>query len=216
LIRALVPAKTLAEAKGRLADALNPDERSDLALAMLEDVLRTLNDARSVSDVSVVSPDSAVLELSARLGAQPIAESAKVRGINEALTHALRAMSPHPGALLVVLGDVPGISGAEIERLLAKLPPRGIAAAPSSDGGTSALAMRPAGVIPFQFGPDSFTAHRAAAARFQVEFERVDLPSLRLDVDTPADVRQLLTEGRDSATRRLLKRLGLENRLAAA
>ena len=42
MIRALVPAKALGEAKGRLASVLSEIERRKLALAMLEDVVRTL------------------------------------------------------------------------------------------------------------------------------------------------------------------------------
>ena len=60
MIAALVPAKALDQAKGRLAAILNENERRGLALAMLEDVLRVLRSAEVIESVSVVSPDESV------------------------------------------------------------------------------------------------------------------------------------------------------------
>ncbi len=83
MIRALVPAKALGEAKGRLSAVLSETERRKLALAMLEDVVRALNAVAAIESVSVVSPDSEVLSLAAELDASPVAESANVRGLNQ-------------------------------------------------------------------------------------------------------------------------------------
>ncbi len=216
MIHALVPAKTLAEAKGRLASALSAIERRDLVLAMLQDVLGALMNVRAITGVSVVSPSREVLELAARLGAQPIAETADVRGMNQALNRAVSALSPPPGAVLVVLGDLPEVTRDDIGRLLAAMPERGVAAAPSSDGGTSALALRPPGVIPFRFGRESFAAHRREARGARVEFRVVRLPSLSRDMDTPEDLRELLTRPETTMTQQLLARLGLADRLVIA
>ena len=74
MIRALVPAKALGEAKGRLGSLLSEIERRKLALAMLEDVVRALKAVPAIESVSVVSPDSDVLSLAAELDASPVAE----------------------------------------------------------------------------------------------------------------------------------------------
>ena len=216
MIRAVVPAKTLAEAKGRLASILSVSERREFVLSMLDDVLTALLSVRAISGVSVVSPDREVLGLAGRLGATPIAESANVRGMNQALNRAVSAMSPAPDALIVVLADLPEITRADVERLLAELPEHGAAACPSSDGGTSALALQPPGVIPFCFGPDSFAAHRREAQRSGVEFREVRLQSLALDMDTPEDLRDLLSRPALTATQRLLDRMKVADRLAVA
>ena len=114
MIRALVPAKALGEAKGRLSSVLSDVERRKLALAMLEDVVRALKAVAAIESVSVVSPDSDVLGLAAKLDASPVAESANVRGLNQALARALSSMSPKPEALLIVLGDVPEATAGDI------------------------------------------------------------------------------------------------------
>ena len=164
----------------------------------------------------MVSPDDDVRSLASRLGAAPIAESANVRGINQALVRALSAMSPQPDALLIVLGDLPEIDPGDVRRLLDELPERGAAAAPSDDGGTSALAVRPPDVMEYRFGPDSFAAHREEARRAGVEFREVRLPSLSHDVDSPDDLRRLASQRGATATHEVVRRLGLAERLVGA
>jgi 2-phospho-L-lactate guanylyltransferase len=213
MIRALVPAKTLVEAKGRLASALSENERRDLVLAMLEDVLTALARVPAIDSVSVVSPDNDVLHLAAQLGANPIAESAGVRGMNQALTRALSAMSPQLDTLVVVLADLPEISPADVGTAIDTLPERGVLVCPSDDGGTSLLAVRPPNVIPFSFGPRSAAAHRQAAEGAGVEYRELTLDSLRRDVDSPQDLLRLLDHSQGGATQRLLAPLELGERL---
>ena len=73
---AVVPAKSLATAKGRLGSLLVPDERRALATALLADVLAALRATTSVERVLVVSADDAVLALAETLGATPLREPA--------------------------------------------------------------------------------------------------------------------------------------------
>lgn len=209
----MVPAKTLGEAKGRLADTLTAAERRQLALAMLEDVLTTLRAVPAIEGISVVSPDSEVSALSERLGATPIAESANVRGINQALKRAISVISPRPDALIVVPADLPEITPRDVEDVLEALPERGVAGAPSKDGGTSALALRPPDVIPFRFGPDSFAEHQAEAKKAGVPMAVVSSGSWMRDVDSPDDLRELLLHPGETATQRLLSKLGLAERM---
>ena len=216
MIRALVPAKALGEAKGRLASVLSEIERRKLALAMLEDVVRTLKAVPAIESVSVVSPDAEVLGLAAQLDASPVAESASVRGLNRALARAVSAMSPTPDALLIVLGDVPEATPGDIETLLAALPERGIAICPSTDKGTGALALRPPDVIGFRFGEGSFLRHRREATAIGVPAKVVRIESLSHDVDSPEDLRDLLSRPGKTATHRLLAELGVAERLEQA
>ena len=76
MIAALVPAKALDQAKGRLAAVLSEDERRELALAMLEDVLRALQAVSRLDLIAVVSPDAEVL---ARAWSAQIRLNAKYR-----------------------------------------------------------------------------------------------------------------------------------------
>jgi 2-phospho-L-lactate/phosphoenolpyruvate guanylyltransferase len=212
VIAALVPAKALDQAKGRLAAILGEDERRQLALTMLEDVVRALKAVAAIDSVAVVSPDGDVRALASNLGTATIEEPASVRGINQALTYALGVMSPRPEALVIVLADVPEIDPGDVAAALGQLPERGLVICPSYDKGTGLLAMRPAGVIPFRFGTQSFSLHKREAAAQGLRAEVVRAESLARDIDSPDDLRALLGRPGDTATHRLLGRLDIAAR----
>src|SRR5688500_476739 len=99
----VVPVKSLERAKSRLSQVLRPLDRAALTLAMLEDVLAACL-AQPGWQTWVISPDEAVLEVSARRRARPVAEEepgllAAVRQVEERAHGA--------DALAVVLGDLP-------------------------------------------------------------------------------------------------------------
>ena len=54
--------------------------------------------------------------------------------------------------------------------------------------GTNALLMCPAGLIEYDFGGDSFARHCERAKQAGARLEVVELPSLGLDLDLPADL----------------------------
>src|SRR5260370_21670163 len=54
---AIIPVKGLVESKSRLARSLSPEDKKKLILALLEDVLAAVKEAKVCSRVLVVSPD---------------------------------------------------------------------------------------------------------------------------------------------------------------
>jgi 2-phospho-L-lactate guanylyltransferase len=204
VIAAIVPAKALDRAKGRLAELLNEDERRRLALAMLEDVVNALMGVEVIDSILVVSPDREVLERARELGAGALEEPDSVRGINQALAHASASFDPAPDGLLALLADVPAVTSAEIRSVIAGAPDRGAAICPSRARGTSALFLRPPGVIPFRFGELSFQAHKRQAAALRIPTKVIHIESLERDIDEPDDLRWLIDRGGDTATHRLL------------
>ncbi len=217
MIAAIVPAKALDEAKTRLAAVLSEEERRRLALAMLEDVLAALACVSRLDTVWVVSPDDEVLELARRSGVEAIAEPESVRGLHGALIHAQDVMSPRsPDAVLVVLADVPAVSAGDVDRVLDTLgSDSGAVICPSSAGGTSVLALRPAGAIPFRFGPGSSALHQEEATTRGVPMQVLNIESLARDIDEPGDLLYILRNPRETATRRLLSELRVGERLGA-
>jgi 2-phospho-L-lactate guanylyltransferase len=106
-----------------------------------------------------------------------------------------------------LLADVPLISSEDIRLALGALPERGLVICPSHDNGTSLLAMRPAGLVPFRFGPKSFSLHKREAAARGVPAEVMRIDSLARDIDTPDDLRALASQEGGTTTHRLLERL---------
>jgi 2-phospho-L-lactate/phosphoenolpyruvate guanylyltransferase len=204
-----VPVKSLERAKSRLSEVLRPLERAALTLAMLEDVLDACL-AQPGWQTWVISPDEAVLEVSARRRARPVAEEdpgllAAVRQVEE--------LAAGADALAVVLGDLPLLDAPALGRILQTLGP--VVAAPSgSDGGTNVLLRRPPGVIQARFGTDSFRKHRAGADFRGIPFAEVRAPELAYDLDRPEDVPELLARGGRGRTRAVCLEMGLMERLA--
>jgi 2-phospho-L-lactate guanylyltransferase len=207
---ALVPVKRLAAGKSRLAEALGREAVEALTLAMLGDVLDAIRASRRVERTVVVTPDPEVGEAARALGAE--ARVADDPGLNAALDAAAAALCAPDDALLVVLGDVAGASGADLATLFDALAEQGGAGAvlaPARDGGSAALLRRPPGAIPSCFGAESAKAHRAAAERAGVTFRELPLASLAIDLDRAEDLRALDASGAAAPrTRALLAKLG--------
>ncbi|MEE9607732.1 MAG: 2-phospho-L-lactate guanylyltransferase [Myxococcota bacterium] len=204
-----MPAKALGAAKSRLLPHLGRDAVARLALAMLGDLLATLGQVTALSRVAVVTPDGELAEAARRAGAEALLRPDP--GLNPAVEAAAAELAPDPAeGALVVLGDVAGALPEEIEQLLGAVEGRGVALAPSSDGGSSALVRLPRDLIPAGFGPGSAKVHRDLAARAGAPFREVPLPSLAIDVDEPADLEAFLARpGGGARTRALLRELGV-------
>jgi 2-phospho-L-lactate guanylyltransferase (CobY/MobA/RfbA family) len=129
--------------------------------------------------------------------------------LNPAVEAACAVLAPTANdAALVVLGDVAGAQAADIDALLDAGARRGVALAPSNDGGTSALLRGPRDIIPAAFGPDSARAHRELAANAGVSFVQLALPSLAIDIDEREDLEKFASSASaGKRTRALLREL---------
>jgi 2-phospho-L-lactate guanylyltransferase len=193
---AVVPVKSLEAAKSRLRPTLSGRERAGLAARLLGGVLRALNDSDVAAAVAVVSPDPRVLRLAASVGAVGLRQH--TGDLNAALDLA-RAWAVADGAdtLLVLLGDLPLLQAADVRAMaeIAADPIRGapvVVLAPDRHGlGTNALLQRPPGIVPFQFGHDSFPRHFRAAAANSAEIMIYRSPGTAFDLDTPGDLADL-------------------------
>src|SRR5205807_7368782 len=67
---AIVPVKTLADAKRRLSRHLTIQERRLLVLAMLEDVLNAIQASNAFQEIIIVSPDKTVIAAAAKHGSK--------------------------------------------------------------------------------------------------------------------------------------------------
>ena len=208
---ALIPVKKLEESKSRLLSSLPSETRQALTLAMLEDLIEALSASRGITRIAVTTPDSTVAERAKAAGAEIIMRPEP--GLNAALEDGVNCLALDKGEdILFVLGDVAGALAEDFDQLLreASEETRGIWLAPSSDGGTSALLHRPAGVVPCCFGKDSAARHREAAAEAAVKYHESPLLSLAIDLDQPEDLEAFLaTKGGGRRTRALLTSAGL-------
>ena len=189
-IWAVVPVKDTAIAKQRLAPALPAHLRQALALAMLEDVLAALAQARRLVRRLLVTIDPEAIRLAARYGFDCIAEGAEDGHTGAVMAAARRLAAEGGGGMLTLPGDIPLVTAEEIERLIgAHRPAPSFTIAPSHDEkGSNAILMSPPDAVPLRFGDDSFFPHLAAAEAHGIAPTIVHLPGIALDIDNPADL----------------------------
>jgi len=211
---AVLPIKRFAAAKQRLAIGVDDDRREAAAAAMLEDVLEAIGAARSVERTVLVSGDPLAQEIAASAAAtvEVVPDPADEGHVVAAQAGIARAEVDGAARVVLLPGDCPLIEPRELDRLLTGVPEEYVTIVPDRRGtGTNALVLSPPRAIEPAFGDDSCKRHVAAAREAGVPFEVAQVPSLALDLDTPADVVALTREleHRPGRARRTAKALGL-------
>jgi 2-phospho-L-lactate guanylyltransferase len=191
-------------------------ERRTLALAMLGDVLTALRDTKLFEQVLLVSRDERALLCAPDLGVTGLPERGS-RGYSAAANQAaVAAGESGVDGLLVLPGDVPLVRPDDIQALVEAVNGAPVGLVPSQRrDGTNAVLAKPPGVLRFRFGRGSFAAHLRQASALG-EYRVVELANLALDLDTPDDLRSLLTQhggAAATATGRYLRTSGLAARL---
>jgi len=206
----LVPVKNLSCAKQRLASVLDQASRTELAQAMLFDVLETMALWTGRPGVAIVTGDPFALDLAKQFRFAVIPDHANLSE-TDAIEMATRfCESRGADHTLVVPGDIPLIQSAELEAILKVAPQQGSVLVPSADGrGTNAAFRRPSGLFPLRFGSDSFKPHRAAAHATGKPCIELSLPGIALDVDNLFDLRQLAAAPGDTRAQRLIRTWGM-------
>ncbi|MBT5109178.1 MAG: 2-phospho-L-lactate guanylyltransferase [Rhodospirillaceae bacterium] len=197
MIWAVLPAKNFDQAKERLSPALSAPERRDLFRAMFEDVLAALADAPSLAGVMVVTRDAEAIAITRPYGARILHEDAN-NGQTAAIEFAAATLANEgAGGMLTMPGDVPLATGAEVEQVLASHGDHEgarMTIVPAHDErGSNCIVCSPPGLIPFQFGNDSFRPHLAATQDRGVTPNIIKFPGIGLDIDRPEDLLALLT-----------------------
>lgn len=192
MINALIPVKDFAQAKQRLQSVLSPDERWRLAEAMFADVLDALASTFDPECITVVTRDERAIAMAADRHIPVIRESEN-RGETEAVALAVETLIERDvQTMLIIPGDIPLITGQDIEKIVEAGCSADVVLVPSRDGrGTNAALLTPPNALPLRFGNESFQPHLAAAEARGLRTTVLRLPRVALDIDTPADVMAL-------------------------
>src|SRR5258708_18014634 len=172
---AVVPMKSMDLAKSRLAAVLDPAGRRALARQMLDHVLETLRQA-GVSPVRVADGD---------------------RDLNSDVAAAAHLVQGEGATdLLLVMADLPYLAADDIAALIEAGRRSAVVIAEAKDGGTNALLLRPPTVLQFAFATarPSSAFHADHARNVGIEPVLVRRPGLARDIDTPDDLRALVSD----------------------
>jgi 2-phospho-L-lactate/phosphoenolpyruvate guanylyltransferase len=205
----LIPVKDLATAKQRLAAALTQPQRSQLAEAMLRDVMTAASGVLGRIDVALVTGDVRAQHLAREFGFGVIEDNR-----NESETAAIEmatAWCEQRGydTTVVVPGDIPLITSDELHRVLDAAPAAGAVFVPAYDRrGSNCILRRPAALIPLRFGNDSFLPHCEAMQKTGRELVILEMLGIGLDIDNPHELELLVQRDGDTNAQRLLRSWG--------
>jgi len=213
----LVPIKNTASAKQRLASVLDQPSRTQLAQAMLYDVLTTLHKWKERPAVGIVTSDPYAVKLASEYGFEiiPDPDNPGETGAIEMATQV--CVDRGEENTLVIPGDIPLIQSWELAEIFKHAPAQGSVLVPAADGrGTNAAYRSPAHLFPLRFGNDSFKPHRAAAQATGKPCIILELPGIAVDVDNSSDLRQLLALPGETRTQQLARSWNLTEQLLSA
>jgi len=206
----LVPVKDLSNAKQRLGGALDQAQRSQLAEAMLRDVMLAAAGVTDRLDVYLVTGDPRAQAMAAEFHFGVIEDSR-----NESETAAIAMATAWCereaySTTVVVPGDIPLIASAELHRVLDAAPAEGAVFVPAYDRrGSNCILRRPASIIPLRFGNDSFLPHCEAMKQTGKPLIILEMPGIGLDIDNPHELELLVQREGDTHAQRLLRSWGI-------
>ena len=209
---AVLPVKRFDAAKQRLAAGIDEERRRELAAAMVADVLDAIGEARSIERLIVVTGDPIAQELAGKAGAEVVPDPEDAGHVQAAQAGIARAEAEGAERVALLAGDCPLLDPRELDQLLTGVPGSYVGIVPDRHGsGTNALLLSPPDAIAPAFGEGSRQRHVDAAREAGIPFGIEELPSIELDLDTPADViaLQRVLEREPKRARRTARALGI-------
>lgn len=215
----LLPVKDLRNSKQRLVGVLTPEDRFELAQAMLADVFRALRGVRHADKIFVVTNYLPAVKAAKENHWEILTEDQQISESVSVDFASRQCEALGVTALLRLPLDLPIVQASDIDELLAfdtGLPAMIIV--PSRDGtGTNAILRTPPTLFPSHFGPGSFAKHCAEAERSGAQIFVRRNPRLEMDVDDESDLAALVQHDLSAtATGLWLQRTGLLHRFQAA
>lgn len=204
--RILIPIKRLEESKSTFSGVLNGEQRQELAISMLKDLMDACSGIDN-AELTVVSPDGEVLELVEKEGYNSISEPDI--GLNRALELAIdSSIGSGFDEVLILPGDLPLARRDDIREILNLASgDRSVVITPSKEGGTNALLLRPPDVMSLHFGGESFKDHFEEAQSRGIRPEIYRSERIERDIDKPRDLIKLETQAKGTETHAFLNLL---------
>jgi 2-phospho-L-lactate guanylyltransferase len=155
---------------------------------MLGRTIEILRHTPTIDRIALLTPEPA---LGAQLGVETLQDTGS---LNTALLVASEwAQEAGASSLLILPADLPLITTSAVAELLAAGERAHVVVAPTHDGGTGALLLRPPAAIPPSFGPKSYKRHLGLARERNLSVETVRHEAFLYDLDTPDDLQRLTT-----------------------
>ncbi len=207
VVYAVIPVKTLNESKQRLSSVFNPQERRQLTLAMLNDVLNALKGSK-IKKTVISATDPEVHQIAEKLSIAYFSPSQD--GLNQAIDQATTwCIKDGADSVLVLPADLPFLTIQEINQVIniGSAESSLIVICPSWDLGTNALFQKSTKQISAHFGPNSFIEHTRQAYCNSVSVWIHFSPGFSTDIDSEKDLRKLFEIKSDTECKKVIEKL---------
>ena len=188
----IIPIKTFENSKNRLKSQLNNKVRIHLCEFMAMDVLKAVSESDEYDRVIIITKEKQAFSNYLNDKILILEESEEI-GINQAISYAYKKFNiGEKDVVLILHADIPLISKNDINWMLKKLSlyERMVIIAPSlRKDGTNALLVKPANLIKFQFGKNSYEKHLDLLKNEQdLDVLIFENENISLDIDTFEDL----------------------------
>ena len=202
----IIPVKKINDAKYRLKSLLNPIQRKQLFLAMLEDVLSVVKSIPEIENISLATICPTAINISKKYGAS-IIDTSRDEGQTEAIKKSAEVLDNNGiRNMLLLPADIPLVTENEIRKVIEthKKSPMMTIVPARDENGSNCIALSPPKAIPLSFGPNSYFPHIDTAKNFELKLKTISLPGIGLDIDTPRDLKELFKEPIRTRTQKFL------------
>ena len=191
----------------RLAGVLTPDQRRQLSLCMLEDILDTLAGCGAVSGITLVSCDTDVMALARAKGVDildTVTDGGYAADVLKGIGH---ISGKGMDKVLIIPADVPELEERDLVHL-DRVHREGVTLCPAAnDGGTNGVVFTPPLAMDLKYGDNSFEEFRREAEQRRVPVNIARPTGLARDMDLPEDLYVLRKQSGANLTRRYLRSL---------
>lgn len=191
-VHLVIPFKGLDAAKSRLSPFLSLSERRKLSFAMLLDVINVAKRSGIFKEIHIVTPDFSIA--SSLKGVNFIFERPPC-DLNKAIQLGIAfCIRCNADSVLILPADLPFIKPEDILNIieLGEQDREVIVISRSRSGGTNALFIKPPGILPPQFGENSFKKHVSSSKARGIPVKVYSSQTVEVDID---HFSALLTEG---------------------
>ena len=183
-LHVIIPFKGGIFCKSRLSRVLSHRARLELALAMLQHVIRSASHCTPPGRIFLVTSCDQATRLGTSCGANVLRDEG-MAGTTAAYRQGLAAIVPG-GRVLMLNADLPLVSSRALQRLVEGTQSVTIATDRKRTG-TNALMLAANCNVPPCFGPGSLSHHIAAANAADLQWKVFDDPATAFDLDDEAD-----------------------------
>lgn len=198
-MRAVIPFKK-ENAKTRLSEILSKNQRQDLALEMLLDVISALKASGIFNEIEILN--SSISSIMNTDYPDDVNVLISEKGLNEALNEYLDKLASHTGGeVLIIMADMPLVTKKQIQELTGLT--ADLVIAPGTGGGTNALLIRKPDKFHVDYYGASFLDHLRIAEEAKLSVDIFDSFMMSTDIDEPKDLVELLIHGKGRAAQYL-------------